>query len=76
MIKSTVVKQEEVVKEKPFPKLMIANGVKDRIVLFTDRSTGTVVYDGSDLYQVGYYSSGWLISVFVPFHGTIQLSNE
>lgn len=62
----------EAPKTPEYPCLMIHG--TDLVVLFTDRSTGTVV-SKTDLWPVGRYSATWWEESFIPFAGTITLEN-
>lgn len=61
--------------ECEFPCLMIAeNGM---VVLFTDKSTGTVLLKSHDgVWNIGHYSDIWEWGNFYPFKGSITLSNK
>ena len=50
------------------------------IMLFCGQKEGTVVYCGSDTYEVGHHSEFWIPiddeEQWEPFTGTVTLSNE
>ena len=73
-MKSVIKTKKEEIK---YPCLMTADGDFGAIVvLFTDKCFGTVVYSEREEQPVGYYSKVWDMSGFVPFDGTIELSNN
>lgn len=47
----------------------------DFIVLFTDPTTGTVVYSTYYDHKVGDYDNDWISSGFKPFNDILELSN-
>ena len=53
---------------------MIGKDGKD-IVLFIGESCGTVVGIPSDMTPIGYYDNEWVMRKFVPYNGTVTLSN-
>lgn len=57
-----------------YPKLMISK--KGRIVLFTRRKVGMLVYFDSDQGSVGSYSTAWDMEEFRDYHGDVILTNE
>lgn len=72
VIKETITEQVS-----GYPKLMrYSKNGHDFIVLFTENRTGTVVCDNSNTWGVGYYFKGWKEDYFIPFNGTIELSNN
>ena len=71
MIKSEVVTNARV--DNSYPKLMITSD--GDIVLFTSISTGTLVFNATDIWPVGDYDVRWTDEDFTDFEGTITLSN-
>ncbi|MFK5950906.1 MAG: hypothetical protein QM500_19310 [Methylococcales bacterium] len=71
VIKETTKKKEEII----YPFLMISTK-SNRVVLFASNSCGVLV--NSDCFddQIGRHHSEWYMGDFVPFTGTIELSNE
>lgn len=70
-VKVEVTKSEEPKRHYPF----IGESSNKLIVLFTSRGTGTVIRPNS-YYGMGLHSSTWHMSEFIPFHGTVALSND
>lgn len=68
----SIVNQKEEVKEKGFPKLMISGC--GTVVLFTSNTYGSQVSNDDGF--IGTYSSGWNMSAFKDFNGTVTLSND
>ena len=49
---------------------------RDKVVLFTQRSTGTVVaVSNDDSQKVGYHTGTWAEDDFAHFNGTIEISD-
>lgn len=48
------------------------------VVLFIEPRTGVVVYTEGDnpAWEIGFYSSTWVMSCFEEFTGTVTLSNK
>lgn len=60
-----------------YPCLMTAHSSSgSKVVLFTNKHSGTVVYSLGKQQPIGYYSEAWEMSGFTPFDGTIELSNN
>lgn len=62
-----------------FPCLLIHENKKEEksfIVLFTEKSSGTVVYKEKNcMWNLGEYKENWIIESFELFYGEIKLSN-
>lgn len=69
------VKKEGWEPEITYPVLMHSVTHPNLVVLFYDRTKGTVVHASSPA-RVGRYATDWLPEKFVEFHGTISLSNK
>ena len=77
MIKVTVVEQKTQEEKPEYPKLMRYYKEEDFIVLFESPNVGTVVLDTSLCgYPVGHFSKEWVMENFIPFTGSITLTNE
>jgi len=61
-----------ILKPNEFPQLMISGG--QLIVLFTEKGCGVVVQNDS-VWEIGYYSTNWVMLTFEKFNGEITLSN-
>ena len=73
----SVIKTNDLEGEIKYPMLMAAhNSSGTKVVLFTAKDFGTVVYSEGKQQPIGYYSEAWVMSAFVPFDGTIELSNN
>ena len=60
-----------------YPRLMTAHSDLGAIVvLFNDHRCGVVVHSEWEFRPIGYYSEEWVMSAFVPFNETIELSNN
>lgn len=68
------IKEESKLGEVKYPCLMKAKH-DDTIILFTDEKVGVVV-NGSEYNHVGEYSEKWGMPLFIPFKGSITLSND
>ena len=76
-MRSTLINKEEKVREIKYPCLMAAHSsFGSKVVLFTDKHCGVVVYREGKHQPIGYYSEAWEMSGFTPFDGTIELSNN
>ncbi len=63
--------------EIKYPCLMTAHdSLGSKVVLFTEKDCGTVVYSEGEQQPIGYYTEAWVMSGFTPFDGTIELSNN
>jgi hypothetical protein len=60
--------------EVKYPCLMV-NVTSGYVVLFTDRSEGTVVSSPLSTYPIGFTSCQWNVEHFKPFHGKVILEN-
>lgn len=65
------VKDNDPVKEKPFPKLMKSD---DCIVYMTEFGCG-IALTNDDYIDIG-YDDEWIMDKFKDFNGTITLSND
>ena len=70
---SKVTPQEQTPKPE-YPCLMIGEDGTD-IVLFSKEGEGIVVGIPSQNYHIGYYNDRWAMRFFVPYNGTVTLSN-
>lgn len=59
---------------KPFPKLM-RHTTNDHVVLFTDKTTGTVLH-GGQYAKIGQHSKEWLPCHFEDIHGPVTITFE
>ena len=61
-----------------YPCLKVATNVKGKIVvLFSEPSTGTIIWSDRENQPVGEFSEDWAEKdCFLPFNGTIELSND
>lgn len=73
MVTSRAIQTEKV--ESTFPKLM-KRKLNGLVVLFTDKSTGTVVAAGNTDNYVGEYSQMWCKAFFEDFTGTVTIKNS
>lgn len=72
-MKSVIVKPQVTVRQQSFPCLMYAqDGV---VVLFSKPECGMVVIPG-ECWSIGLTHEDWAMSMFKPFNGVIQLSND
>ena len=69
--KTTPQKQTQAPK---YPCLMIGKDGTD-IVLFHKEKEGIVVGLPSENYHIGHYNNEWAMRYFVPYNGTVTLSN-
>lgn len=62
----------------PYPKLMVACGAEDFVVLFSKSECGVVVASASpsDGYEIGHVSNDWCMGNFEHFNGIVELSNR
>jgi len=58
-----------------YPLLMISER-NSAIVLMTAYGVGTCVNSGALSNQMGQYAEGWDMDAFIPFQGTVTLSND
>jgi len=60
-----------------YPKLMISKNT-NTIVLFENDGNGVVVYvdDNCDVHKLGEFNDEWIMSSFLPWNGTILLTEE
>ncbi len=76
-LKSEVKESTKSVKQK-YPRLMICKEPSGLIILATSENEnaleGFVVF--SDMYYLGQFSNGWNRKEFVPFYGSITLTEE
>jgi hypothetical protein len=70
MIKSTAKSNKPPIR---YPMLKINSSKK--IVLFTDKKTGTVIHSNGGFYTVGYYRKNWNEIAFLNYTGSITLKN-
>lgn len=80
-MKSVVTENEQAKQEKKYPYLGISKHLdKSRwVVLFTSKEKGVLVHNSNKSdspYFLGYESSYWGEIDFIPFTGTIELSND
>ncbi len=76
-MRSTLINKEEKAREIEYPCLMTAHTSSgSKVVLFTDKHCGIVVYSEGNHQPIGHYSEDWDMSCFTPFDGTIELSNN
>lgn len=74
-MKSTLINKEE--NEIKYPCLMATHSsYGSKVVLFTNKGFGMVVYSEGDQLPIGFYSEAWDISGFTPFDGKLELSND
>ena len=65
-------------KETPvhnYPCIMIASKSTDIIVLFSGNADGVIVGNPNSI-PIGFRKTDWDMSKFIPFTGTITLSND
>ena len=62
-------------KEKPFPKLMKADGTQ-AIYLMATASEGVRVHGGENNLALGSYSNSWATWDFKDYEGGVCLTNE
>ena len=62
-------------KERPFPKLM-KNPASNAIWLMKRKSAGTLLVEGSSLFNTAEVSTGLDTQTFVDFEGSLTLSND
>ena len=73
----SVIKTNDLKWEIKCPCLMTADSCLGAIVvLFNDHRCGVVVHSEWEFRPIGYYSEEWVMSAFVPFNETIELSNN
>lgn len=65
---------QEQIQDPKYPCLMIGKDGKD-IVLFHKERGGIVVGIPSQNYRIGWYNDRWDMRYFVPYNGTVTLSN-
>lgn len=67
----------EIKPKEVYPALKKCAGENgDFIVFFYKDAKGFVVYSENPKRPIGYTYDFWVMDVFVPFHGTVALSNE
>ena len=60
-----------------YPCLKEATTEKGKVVvLFSEPSTGTIIWSDGKNHTVGEFSSSWIECFFDAFNGTIELSNN
>lgn len=57
----------------PFIGIRLENNL---IILFHDYEKGIVLNPGSSSFQYGYYSINWAMRCFVPFEGSVTITNS
>lgn len=77
-MRSTLINKEEKAREVKYPCLMITNWEDgaEMVVLFTEKSVGTVVFSTAKYWKLGAHSNSFHMATFEPFDGTIQLTND
>lgn len=61
--------------KEEYPRLKRSISNHERVVLFTDNVTGTVINDGKEGYEKGDWSNSWEPTSFEDFPGEITLKN-
>ena len=77
-MRSTLINKEEKAREIKYPCLMVTNrddGSK-MVVLFSEKSVGTVVYHTYKYWNLGDHNDSFNMAYFEPFDGTIELTND
>ena len=70
-----IVNDNQVPKERPFPKLMRHVG-SNMIAMMLNPTTGVVIYKGSSCMGVGEYSCCLISEFYKDFEGSVTLSND
>ena len=65
---------QEQIQDPKYPCLMIGGDGEDIVLFLRDRE-GIVVGLPSRNFHIGYYDNEWNMSKFVPYNGTVTLSN-
>lgn len=73
MVKSEVIENKKQEKEEIYPCLKMATTTTKKIVLFIEKSCGTVVGNST---IIGRYSESWDMNYFTNFDGQVTLSNS
>ena len=65
-------------KSPKYPKLMVTS--KGKVVLFSSKTDGTIVFNGSghsisSTHIVGYHTDCWAPEDFTDFRGSVKLTN-
>lgn len=66
-------KTKESLKDRGFPKLCVRD-YDGLVVLFTDSTTGTVVYGLT--HQLGWHNTSWTYGEFKDYEGGVVLENN
>lgn len=74
-MKSVIKSNQEIKKEKSFPKLMQSKE-SGNVILFTEKEKGILVFEGDTYYGLGHFSKSWNMDNFIDFEGNIILSNN
>lgn len=70
-----IVNDNQAPKERPFPKLM-KNPATNAVWLMKSESAGTVLVEGSSLFDTAEVSTVLYTQKFVDFEGSVTLSND
>ena len=71
MIKSIITHTK---KENKYPKLMTTAG--GRVAIFTAHRVGFLIVEDREGQPIGFHSTTWSESSWVPLEGTVTLSND
>lgn len=75
-MKSEIIEAAPVPEKSKYPYLGKVDKESGVIVLFTSEKTGTIVFKGTHIFDIGFTCSDWVEESFTPFTGTVQLSND